>query len=255
MNLLLEFLKYKLKAKGRHGTHSPFIYSFVNECLTQSLKKQFISDRKFVYKQLATNNSIIEIKDYGVGSKKMGNHRKISTIFKTSSSIGKYGDMLYKIALYYQPKNILEFGTSLGIGTLHLYNGNKNSKITTVEACPNTLIEAKKNLEGLKSRTIHFEESTFQEYLNKNSKEQFDVVFIDGHHDGKALKHYLKELKPQTHNDTIFILDDIRWSDSMLKAWNELIQDKEYRVSIDLFRIGILIPRKQQEKEHFVIKL
>lgn len=29
----IEYLKYRLKAKGRHGTHSPFVYAFVDHVL------------------------------------------------------------------------------------------------------------------------------------------------------------------------------------------------------------------------------
>lgn len=29
----IEYLKYRLKAKGRHGTHSPFVYAFVDQVL------------------------------------------------------------------------------------------------------------------------------------------------------------------------------------------------------------------------------
>jgi hypothetical protein len=40
----------------------------------------------------------------------------------------------------------------------------------------------------------------------------------------------------------------------MLKAWEELTKSELFHVSIDLFRIGILTPRKQQAKEHFVFR-
>lgn len=29
----IEYLKYRFKAKGRHGTHSPFVYAFVDQVL------------------------------------------------------------------------------------------------------------------------------------------------------------------------------------------------------------------------------
>jgi hypothetical protein len=63
----------------------------------------------------------------------------------------------------------------------------------------------------------------------------------------------MQKLENHSHNDTIFILDDIRWSDDMFDAWNILRSSEKFNVSIDLFRMGILIPRKQQVKEHFIL--
>ncbi len=77
---------------------------------------------------------------------------------------------------------------------------------------------------------------------------------MDGHHDGKATLDYMRKLESHSHNDTIFLLDDIRWSDDMFEAWNILLNSEKYNVSIDLFRMGILIPRKQQVKEHFILR-
>jgi predicted O-methyltransferase YrrM len=90
--------------------------------------------------------------------------------------------------------------------------------------------------------------------LKKLNSERFDLIFIDGHHDGKALLSYIEDLKNHIHDDTIIVLDDIRWSASMLKSWNLLRNSNEFNLSLDFFRMGILIKRPQQAKEHFVLK-
>lgn len=255
MNILIEYINYRFKAKGRHGVHSPFVYSFLNECLSTKIDKNFKNSRKNLFKNLKNNNSSIEISDFGVGSKKLGSQRKISKIFSTSSSKGKYGNLLYKISTYYQPKSILELGTSLGIGTLHLALGNPNTSVFTIDACKNTSNQAIQNFRSLGIQNIIPIQSTFVDYISTLSNEKFDLIFIDGHHDGIALTKYILDLDAFSHNDTIFILDDIRWSKSMLNAWNELIKNNKFHLTIDLFRMGIIVKRAQQEKEHFILKI
>jgi len=255
VNIIFEYINYRWNAKGRHGTHSPFVYDFTDKCLKISIDSTFDKKRKTLFKELKSNNSTIHIEDFGAGSKYFGNDRKISQIFKTSSSKGKYGELLFKLAKHYQPPTILEFGTSLGIGTIHLASGNPTSTIITVEACSETRKQALKNITSLKIVNIQSELSTFDNFLSKYQGETFDLVFVDGHHDGEALKQYMLQLEKFTHNDTIFILDDIRWSDSMLNAWNWFVQHPDYHVTMDLFRMGIVVKRPQQVKEHFTIKL
>ena len=251
---MFEYINYLRNAKGRHGTHSPFVYEFVDKCLNENVNSDFIKDRNLLFKSLKTNNNSIIIKDFGVGSKRLSNERKIADIFNTSSSKGKFGKLLYQLSAYYKPKRILEFGTSLGIGSIHLSKGNKTSHILTVEACEATHLEARKNFKQLNCLNVESVKSTFDEFLLSYSGEPFDLVFIDGHHDGEALKRYLNQLDLLTHNDTIFILDDIRWSNSMLEAWKSIVVSSKFHVTMDLFRMGIVLKREQQEKEHFTIK-
>lgn len=40
----------------------------------------------------------------------------------------------------------------------------------------------------------------------------------------------------------------------MTKAWEEIKKNKQVSVTIDLFFIGIVFFRKEQAKQHFVIK-
>lgn len=253
VNIVFEYIKYKWNAKGRHGIHSPFVYDLVDKTFKIDIKKSDFTILSETFKSLRNNNKIITIKDFGAGSHKLGNERSIQQIFKISSSKGHYGKILYQLSNYFQPKQILEFGTSLGIGTLHFHLGNPTSQITTIEACTETF-----NFTGdfLKDKvaTINFIESTFSDFLNQISAEKYDLIFVDGHHDGKATIEYMQRLEKHSHNDTIFILDDIRWSNDMFEAWNSLRKSDKFNVSIDLFRMGILIPRKQQEKEHFVLR-
>ena len=50
------------------------------------------------------------------------------------------------------------------------------------------------------------------------------------------------------------IMDDIYWSKEMYLAWKEVISWPEVRVSIDLYRLGILLLRKDLNKAHVKIK-
>lgn len=210
-------------------------------------------ERAAFFAQLKKEKRSILVKDFGAGSKHFKAKRSISQLLKTSSSKGKFGTLLYQLAAHYRPKRTLEFGTSLGVGTFHLSQGNPIGEVHTVEADVATFGEAVKNVETLKCETITAVNSTFDEYLTQGIEGVFDLVFIDGHHDGKALLHYIQRLERYTTDDTLFVLDDIRWSKSMFEAWQELVASSKFHVTIDLFRMGIIARRPQQRKEHFIL--
>lgn len=252
MNLIFEFILYQWLAKNRHGIHSPFVYDLSDKCFKIKREKADEIILQSFESKLKTNNCKIHIQDFGAGSRKLGSERTINQIYKTSSSKGKFGKLLYQLNRYFEFKNVLEFGTSLGIGTLNLHLGNPAGKILSLEACPETYRFTSSQLSQFSN--IQLINQTFEDFINESKNQIFDFVFIDGHHDGNALLHYLERLRPFTHPETIFLLDDIRWSQSMFKAWNQIQEDPNYNLTIDLFRMGLISPRPQQQKEHFVLK-
>jgi predicted O-methyltransferase YrrM len=254
MNLVSEYIKYLFNAQGRYGIHSPYVYDFVDKCLKIEPEKEDLLKIKELKKRLKKDLRKIEIYDAGVGSKKMGTVRTVKSIFETASSKGVYTNILYQIPNFYEIRQILELGTSLGVGTSALALGNKNANVVSVEACANTMRLAEENLNLMKINNVTLVNATFEDFLSENNI-HFDLVYIDGHHDGESLKRYLKLLKQFSHDETIFLLDDIRWSDDMFQAWNQLTSDESYHLSMDLLRMGVLVPRKHQVKQHFVIKL
>lgn len=253
MFLPLEYIKYRWNAKGRHGIHSPFVFDFVDNCVRIKLKAEDTRTLNTLFRRLKNSRQEIEIQDFGAGSKKLGSKRKVSAIFNMSSSKGKYGALLYRLSKHYQSKEILEFGTSLGVGSTYFALGSPKSNITTVEACQNTRSVALENLKDFNS--VESKLGTFVDYLTElPTSKKFDLIFIDGHHDGEALIHYLDQLQDHAHDETIFVLDDIRWSDSMKSAWVEIAEDSRFHLSMELFRVGIVSRRSGMEKEKFVIR-
>lgn len=252
MFLPLEYINYRWNAKGRHGIHSPFVYDFVDKCLRLPVDKSDENVLERLFDTLRADARTISIEDFGAGSKKLGNERKVSQIFRMSSSKGKYGELLYRIALYYQPEKVLELGTSLGIGATYLALGAKNAHITTLEACKNTRTIALENI-GQNSQ-IESVLNTFDDFIQKlPNEEKFDLIYVDGHHDGNALLRYMDKLYEHSHDDTLFLLDDIRWSDSMKNAWITLANDSRFNLSIELFRVGIISKKQSMEKKNFVV--
>ncbi|HET7360770.1 MAG TPA: class I SAM-dependent methyltransferase, partial [Salinimicrobium sp.] len=88
-----------------------------------------------------------------------------------------------------------------------------------------------------------------------NKHQTFDLIFFDGNHKREATLSYFEKLLPLAHNDSVFIFDDIHWSEGMEEAWKEICAHPKVKVSIDTFQWGLVFFRKEQKKQHFVIRL
>lgn len=253
MNRYISYFHYWFSAKRRHRIHSPFVYELSDKCLSTPIKDEHALILKNQFNVLSKNQNSISVSDFGAGSKVMGNQRKISEIFRNSRSSKRYASLLYQLCAHYRPNRILEFGTSLGWGTLHMHLGNSTAMIDTVEGCPQIFNKAKM-LFPIQSDKIVFHNMTFEDFLKQLQDVRYDFIFIDGNHRGNALLEYVNRLYPFSHHDTIWVLDDIRWSDGMWQAWESVVDDKRFHVSIDFMRMGILLRRETQEKEHFYLK-
>ena len=255
MNLVFEGIKYQLHAKKRQGIHSPFIYDLVDKGLTSKVSSEHKSILNAFDLTQQHDTRVIHITDLGAGSRKLSEQRNIQDIHRVSSSGRRYGRLLYLLCKHYKPLHILELGTSLGRGTLAMHLGHSEAQITTIEGSPEIAAIASENINKFATnRTkIEVKVSSFSTYLSELDNATFDLVYIDGHHNGEALRKYLDQIMPYTHEQTLFLLDDIRWNDDMLKAWNELIKDPRFHVSIDFFRMGMLSQRNSQAKEHFTL--
>ena len=86
------------------------------------------------------------------------------------------------------------------------------------------------------------------------SVKEIDFLFVDGHHQLQPTLQYIEMCFPKLSKDAIIVLDDINWSDEMRQTWQQLVADKRYTLSIDIFMMGILFVSKDLSKENFVLR-
>lgn len=264
-HLIKSYLKFLFHSKNEHGVHSPFVFDLVTKCFYNNTKYPEYYNLKSYRKSLLENKNTIEVTDFGAGSRVFkSNTREISKIAQTAGITPKNAELLFRIVRYFQPKSILEIGTSLGLATSALSLGNINSKIITLEGCPNTIATAKKMFQvssfKFPNNNVEFVNTEFNLYFENfkpetlNLKPQiFDLVYFDGNHSKKATLAYFEALLPTISNDSVWIFDDIHWSAEMEEAWEIIKNHPKVSVTIDTFQWGIVFFRAEQQKEHFII--
>ncbi|OYU84997.1 MAG: methyltransferase [Flavobacterium sp. BFFFF2] len=253
---LQSYLIFWWRSSNQHGVHSPFVFRWVTQCLYAPKSthwKTWMAWRK----QLLSATHTFELTDFGAkSSRSESNFRTQSQLVRWAGTSPLKAQLLIQNAAYFQPKTVLELGTSLGLGTYAFHLGNPESQITTLEGDPAIQQHVATLFKQLHCENIVSQCIQFQDWLcEPNLSNSFDLIFFDGHHQGDAMLRYAKQLLRCTHEGTLWIWDDIYWSVSMKQAWDEVCTWPEVTVSVDTFHLGFLFFRTGQAKEHFVIRV
>lgn len=251
------YLHFLWNSKNEHGVHSPFVFSLVTKCFYDKKNKTEYTLIKNYRKALLENKNTINVTDFGAGSRVFkSNTRQIAQIAKTAGISSKRAKLLFRITQYFQPKSILEIGTSLGLATSSLALGNPKAKLTTLEGCPETSKIAKEQLQKSNFKNATTITTQFESFFTSNQLDtNYDLIYFDGNHSKEATLAYFEQLLPTINNETLWIFDDIHWSSAMEEAWEQIKEHPKVRVTIDTFQWGLVFFREEQAKEHFTIRL
>lgn len=234
------------------------MFDLVTKCFYDKKNYPEYSILKNYRNSLLENKNTIEVNDFGAGSRVFkSNTRAINQIAKNAGICSKRAELLFRIVNYFQPNTILEIGTSLGLATSALSLGNKNASIQSLEGCTNTLSVAESTFNSLfPDYNIEFINTEFSSYLSncQLKTENCQLIYFDGNHSKKATLEYFELLLPTITNDTVWIFDDIHWSQDMEEAWGIIKNHPNVTVTVDTFQWGIVFFRNEQKKEHFVIR-
>lgn len=256
--MIYDYIKYLLQAKDEYSLHSPFLFEFYTKVVKDKNILHRFQEIERLRKQLFQDGRIIQITDFGAGSKlNLSNTRKVKDIAKNSQKSPKIGQFLHRIVAFYNYKNILDLGTSLGLTTAYLSKINTDSQILSFEGCPETAKIAQENFDKLSLKNIEIVVGNIDETLPKKLKEisNLDFVFFDANHRYEPTVRYFEQCLEKAHERSCFVFDDIYWSDEMKQAWQFIKNHPSVTVSLDVFWLGIVFFHKKQVKQDFVLKL
>jgi predicted O-methyltransferase YrrM len=120
---------------------------------------------------------------------------------------------------------------------------NGVGRLWTIEGSPALADIAEVTLNGLGLDSIAtVVRGPFYQMLEPTlAHRRFELVFIDGHHDGTATITYFQQIKARLEPGAIVLFDDIGWSEGMGSAWSTISADPQIDKTFSLYRMGFAV--------------
>ncbi len=250
---LFAYLKYWFVKEDQYAIQSPFVFDLYNGLLgfiQQSRENDL--DLEKLREKLLRDTEILEIDDFGAGSKRLNKPlRKTSAITKYSSSSRKFSQ-LYQYFISQTPAEVvLELGTCVGLNTLYLSRKVKG-QLYTFEG---SLALWKKAQENIIPENTEYIFGNLQITLAKavQQSKTIDFALVDATHTFEATLSYFELILPHIKFSSIICIADIHWSKEMNAVWNRIKTHHDVVISLDFFECGVLLFDKKLTKGHYIL--
>jgi len=248
---IYHFFRHWITAKGPDSIHSPFVFRFYSEVLKGKSKP--IEEAEKLRKAYLNSDEPILIDDFKSGT---GSYKRLRSTAASSLSKLSFSSFLFRLCNFLEAESILETGTNLGINTYYLAKADLVKKLVTIEG--NQALKEKAHKSFLQNG-MHYVNSVhglIQEKLVPAIQEyEPDFIFLDAEHTYLATSFCLEEIRKMETPPKCIVLHDIYWSSEMTSLWRELIVDKNYTLTIDLYWAGLLFPSRPMPKQHFNLRM
>ena len=253
---VFSYLSYLVRSFHLHGIHSPSVYELQQNIINATEVYYAFDEIEAIRAKLLLTEKLIEVEDLGAGAK-LGyqKQRSIKSITQSACKSPKYAQLLFRLTYHFKPDRILELGTSMGLTTAYLAKAAPQAEVLSIEGSEQIAKIAQLNLEKLNVHNVKQLIGNFNKELGGALEElkKVDMVFFDGNHQKAPTLAYFEACLKYAHEGSVFIFDDIYWSTEMSQAWQQIKEHKQVRQTIDLFQLGIVFFKSDQEKEHFTI--
>lgn len=250
-------LRFFWKARTRYDIHSPLVAGLVEAVLEDRRNYYAFFDIELARNKWLADDTMILLPKLGAGSTVSdASQRRAGDILRSTAVSPETGRRLFRLARWLRPSTILELGASMGISTAYLAAADSRTPLLSIEGNRAVAQKAQDHLHELGWHQVELIFGLFDEELPAALARlnRLGLLFIDGDHRREAVMKHVRTCLNHRHNDSVFVIADIHWSEGMEEAWNELCALPEVTLSVDFFHFGVLFFKKEIiEKQHFVI--
>ena len=134
--MLWRWLLFYWKAQTKYRIHSPFVFDFVENILEDRREYYAFYELEQIRQRLRSNHQKIEVTDLGAGSRtSKSTKRSIRRNCRQCFEFPFLLPLTFRTINHYQPKTILELGTSLGLSALYQHQAARQAQLITLEGC------------------------------------------------------------------------------------------------------------------------
>ena len=250
--------RHLLKARfwRGHGVHSPYVYRLVRHVI--SVKDVPGTDRAEAFRRLVMSSSAPVPKSRFGATATTDEMTTVGRMARANGASRTEGYLLARLAADFKPTSILELGTSTGLSTAHLAAACPDALVISVEGDEHIAAATRDNLASVGISNVNILTGDIDVALPDAIKLLPDALvsfaFIDANHTFEATLRYFNILMAHAAPHSLFVFDDIYWSQPMTKAWHAIVADSRVMTSIELNGVGIAIVRQGCQKEHYLLR-
>lgn len=255
LKLVVEYLRFILKAKTPASLHSPFLYDLLPHAFDRGKAYYAFRNIEQTRQILAQSDLMIDTADQGAGTKRRKD-RSVGEFVRAALSSPRQCEILFRLVERLKPMVTIELGSALGISTAYLAQAFKSGQVYALEGNPMFIETAQNVIHDHRIQNVQIVAGDFDNTLGPTLERSgpVDFAFIDGNHRYEPTLAYFNQICGHASPEAVIVVDDIRWSPEMLRAWKAIVADPAVRVSVDAFSFGLLfLGDRFKSREHYLV--
>lgn len=220
--------------------HSPFVFRWIRE-VRRGPVTHHLHRLRIVHRALKRSRDTVHYAPVGARASDRMRTVTIRQLARHVASGPRVHRVLHHLAAR-STGDVLELGTSLGLGTAAMASAAPSHTVHTVEAIDALEPVERRVWTDLNLTNIRRHAGRFEEVIGalRPAGGAWGLIYIDGDHTEEATLRLVDRLWETSDEQTVLVLDDIHWSPGMERAWRTIRADERFTLSLDLHRLGIL---------------